>query len=152
MKEGRLNQATDHLQQLGRQRGQDGTPSWTVPENYWFADKARYNTGDFNADGRTDISAMYGYPDGRVRFFTFLAKADGGFNDNYVSYDIAPGNWEWNRVFLNSGNFNGDARTDLMYMYDYGTTEYLMSVLPTQPNGTLGGSSPPSRRIERGVW
>ncbi|MGW6704056.1 FG-GAP-like repeat-containing protein [Streptomyces sp. NPDC054956] len=130
----------------------NGTPSWTVPENYWFADKARYTTGDFNADGRTDIAAMYGYPDGRVRFFTFLAKADGGFNDNYVSYDIPPGNWEWNRVFLNSGNFNGDNRTDLMYMYDYGTTEYLMSVLPTQPNGTLGGSSPPSRRIERGTW
>lgn len=66
---------------------------------------------------------MYGYGDlngGPVALFTMRSRPDGGFDGTVKSWNVPAGNWDWNRVQLTSGDYNGDHRADVAAMYDYG--------------------------------
>lgn len=56
--------------------------------------------GDFNGDGRDDLAANYGYDDGTVKMITWVAKADGTFNEPLHGAEKTSG-WAYNsmRVF-----------------------------------------------------
>ncbi|URD62073.1 FG-GAP-like repeat-containing protein [Sphingomonas sp. KRR8] len=83
-------------------------PSWTVAA-----------AGDFNGDGRADV--VLRNVNGLLT--EWLGKADGTFfsNDAIATYSI-PTDWK----VAGSGDFNGDARADLLLRNDNGTiTEWL---------------------------
>ncbi|MER5817430.1 FG-GAP-like repeat-containing protein [Streptomyces californicus] len=88
------------------------------PDKYW-ADHMKFTTGDFNGDGRGDVAAFYGYDDGRVNLFTWLSKADSGFNTPTSSWSIPAGEWSFGRMTPRSGDFDGDGRDDIAVWYDY---------------------------------
>ncbi len=88
------------------------------PDEYW-AENMKFTTGDYNGDGRGDMAAFYGYDDGRVRVFTFLSKADGGFNAPLASWSVPAGEWNFDRMTPRSGDFNGDGRDDIAVWYAY---------------------------------
>ncbi|WP_406290037.1 FG-GAP-like repeat-containing protein [Embleya sp. NBC_00896] len=95
-------------------------PAWTSHIG-WFGSKyAKYVIGDFNGDGRADVGALYGYPDGSNAWFTFAARDNGTFEEGVRSAYVAPGNWEWWRATALAGDYNGDGVDDVAMVYDHG--------------------------------
>ena len=51
------------------------TRSWQSGAGNWYVDNLTLQTGDFNGDGRDDVAIFYGYSDGSVALWTFLATS-----------------------------------------------------------------------------
>ncbi|MEH0396258.1 FG-GAP-like repeat-containing protein [Streptomyces sp. NPDC019826] len=91
--------------------------SWSAPTGSWLRTRTKFITGDFNGDGRDDLSVFYGQGDDTVKTYVFPAAANGGF--------AAPATWwqssslDWNRTTPHAGDFNGDGRDDALVWYDY---------------------------------
>jgi len=65
-------------------------------------------TGDFNADGHSDI--LWRNTDGTI--VNWLGNSSGGFDSNYTnSVASVPTNWQ----VLGTGDFNGDGRDDILW-------------------------------------
>ncbi|CAN3979510.1 hypothetical protein KPATCC21470_2137 [Kitasatospora purpeofusca] len=125
--------------------------AWAGGPNDWWSERAKYATGDFNGDGYADIGAVYSYPDGRVRFFTFTGRPDGTVNGFTGGWDIPPGNWDWNALTLTGGKYDGDNRADLTFMYNFGDTRFSLAVVPGRPDGTFTGNLP-GWETSVGLW
>ncbi|MGW1998358.1 FG-GAP-like repeat-containing protein [Embleya sp. NPDC001921] len=116
----------------------DAFASWQSAPGNWGQGRGKYVTGDFDGDGRDDIAAMYGYANtdgGPVALFTLKSRPDGGFDAPVKSWNVPAGNWEWNRVQLVAGDFDGDHRPDIGAMYDYGGGDTALFTFHTRPDG-----------------
>ncbi|MGF1343333.1 transglycosylase family protein [Streptomyces flavovirens] len=111
--------------------------SWNVPEAYWWGEHVKFTSGDFNGDGRTDAAALYGYDDGTVSAFTWIANSSGGFGAPTKSWTVSPGNWTFESVKLTSGDYNGNGRDDLAAMYDYADGSAAMFTWLSDTDGTF---------------
>ncbi|MFI1019103.1 FG-GAP-like repeat-containing protein [Streptomyces sp. NPDC020965] len=106
----------------------------------WSAANMKFATGDYNADGRDDIGAFYGYTDGSAKLFTFTAKPDGGFNDPLHNGWTSPDWGSFDRTSVHSGDFNGDGRDEIATWYDYADgRDAVISFSPSGKDGTFGG-------------
>ena len=81
-------------------------------------------TGDFNGDGRADVV----WRNTNGSFTNWLSQANGTFSSNDANaFEVVPTSWHVDGV----GDFNGDARDDLIWRNDNGTfTTWL-----AQPDG-----------------
>ncbi|MEW2296756.1 FG-GAP-like repeat-containing protein [Streptomyces sp. NPDC006743] len=109
--------------------------SWSAPSGTWLRTRTKFVTGDFNGDGRDDLSVFYGQGDDSVKTYVFTAAGNGGFN--------TPGTWwqsaslDWNRVTPLAGDFNGDGRDDALVWYDYADGSDKTSTIQSENvNGT----------------
>ncbi|MFC5804417.1 FG-GAP-like repeat-containing protein [Streptomyces formicae] len=91
--------------------------SWSAPNN-WSASMAKYITGDFNGDGRDDITILYDYAASAVKLWTFTANPTGGFNAPIQAWSH-DGWGDWARTAVYAGDFNGDRRDDVALWFDY---------------------------------
>jgi hypothetical protein len=85
--------------------------------------KADAVAGDFNGDGKSDVAALYDYgkgPEGRNAVGLWVFDSDGHqLLPPQVAWESS-GSWTWSAVKLTSGDFNGDGRTDIAALYNYG--------------------------------
>ncbi|HEX8824131.1 MAG TPA: FG-GAP-like repeat-containing protein, partial [Archangium sp.] len=88
-----------------------------------------FNTGDFNGDGRTDWSW---YAPWANNFMVMLSNGNGSFSLVQSNTSVW-GNWS-NGSFFNTGDFNGDGRTDWSW-YAPWSTAFL--VMLSNGNGTF---------------
>jgi hypothetical protein len=110
-------------------------PSWSNSTNDWNVDQVKFVTGDFDADGRDDIAALYGYADHHVTMFSFLAQPTGGFQASLPSW-TSTGWGDWNRTYIQSGDFNGDTRDDIAAWYDYADGHDALHTFLSYADGT----------------
>jgi V8-like Glu-specific endopeptidase len=80
--------------------------------------KARFVTGDFDGDGRTDIGAAYDNGSASTSFLTWHATAT-GLDAPVTQWTTAAGVWGLTQSTWVAGDFNGDGRADLASFYDY---------------------------------
>ncbi|GAA2243793.1 hypothetical protein GCM10010232_33530 [Streptomyces amakusaensis] len=113
----------------------DVAPAPAPQPEAWREDAASRVNADFNGDGRDDVAALYGYADGSVALFTFLAKADGGFGTPVKSWTRPPGNWTFKSVKLTAGDYDGNGRADLAAMYDYADGSVALFTFTSETNG-----------------
>ncbi|MET8102634.1 FG-GAP-like repeat-containing protein [Streptomyces sp. NPDC005236] len=106
---------------LGNPDGSFRTPfkSWNVAAGSWSFANMTLNSGDFNGDGRDDVSVWYDYSDGHDTLWTFTAAANGGFNAPFNGWTTPAGNWTHSSGKTVTGDFNGDGRDDLAVFYGY---------------------------------
>ncbi|MFF4225409.1 FG-GAP-like repeat-containing protein [Streptomyces abikoensis] len=99
---------------------------WDSGTDSWRWEATKLTTGDFNGDGKTDIAALYNYgaEGGRMRsgLFTFTNQGT-RFDTHRKVWDSSTSTWKswnWDASKLTSGDFNGDGKTDLAVLYNYG--------------------------------
>ncbi|MEV6923654.1 VCBS repeat-containing protein, partial [Dactylosporangium sp. NPDC051485] len=123
----------------------DATTRWDGP--YWGSGTTFLATGDFNGDGKTDIALLYDYnTGGHVTLFTLTAhtNGDGGFDDATTRWDGPY--WGSGTTSLATGDFNGDGKTDIALLYDYGTGgDVTLFTLTAHTNGDGGLDGPVTR-------
>ncbi|QFX80743.1 FG-GAP-like repeat-containing protein [Streptomyces sp. SYP-A7193] len=117
----------------------------TAAGNYW-ADHMKRVTGDFNGDGIGDVAAFYGYDTGQVALRTWLGKGDGSFSSPFASWSTKPGNWNFDHIYAQAGDFNGDGRDDIATWYAYGDGS---DKLYTFTANTKGGFNTPFSSVYR---
>ncbi|MEV4433293.1 FG-GAP-like repeat-containing protein [Streptomyces sp. NPDC049585] len=94
--------------------------SYAAPDGQWDVANMKFVTGDFNGDGRDDISVLYGYADGTMKMHTFAAAPGGGFLNPVTSWSAGYDTWGfWENYRLHAGDFNGDGKDDIAYWYAY---------------------------------
>jgi hypothetical protein len=84
--------------------------------------------GDFNGDGKSDIGVLYDYGSARTAFVVLLSTGS-SFLAPQTWYDSGPGSWNWSASKPVAGDFNGDGKSDIGVLYDYGSARTGIQVL-----------------------
>ncbi|GLF95182.1 trypsin-like serine protease [Streptomyces yaizuensis] len=108
--------------------------AWTT-QTGWEKSRAKTVTGDFNADGRDDIAALYDYADGSEKLWTFTATPATTLTP--ISSWSSTTWGDWNRTTLRAGDFNADGRDDVSAWYDYADGRDAVNVFPATTSGTF---------------
>ncbi|MFF7156393.1 FG-GAP-like repeat-containing protein [Streptomyces sp. NPDC008139] len=116
------------------------TLAYSAPPGTWNAPRMKKLTGDFNGDGLGDVAWLSGYADGSVKVWTAINNGQDGFKAPVSSWSRPPGDWYFDHVNLQTGDFNGDGRDDLAAWYDYGDGS---DGLYTFTANVQGGFNPP---------
>ncbi|MFD7333907.1 trypsin-like serine protease [Streptomyces sp. NPDC059872] len=136
---------------LGKGNGDFAEPltSWKAAPGNWTAANVNPQSGDFDGDGRDDISVWYDYADGSDKLFTFLAKPDGGFAAPVASFAKPAGNWSVENMKFATGDYNGDGRDDLGVLYTYTNRAARLFTFLARPDG---GFPEPTAGWESAAW
>ncbi|MER5634121.1 FG-GAP-like repeat-containing protein [Streptomyces nitrosporeus] len=118
---------------------------WRTGTGNFWAEHMKRVTGDFNGDGIGDIAAFYGYDDGRVSLFTWLGTGDGSFADYTTSWAVPSGQWAFDAMTVQAGDFDGDSRDDVAVWYDHRNGDKLFTFLADAD----GGFAAPFSSFER---
>ncbi|MDT7840737.1 FG-GAP-like repeat-containing protein [Streptomyces justiciae] len=124
---------------------------WITTTDTWTAANAKMLTGDYNGDGLADVAGVYGYSDGTVGIWTWLAKGNGTYATPFRTWKSEAGDWTFSRAGFVSGDFDGDGRDDLAAWYDYAAGQ---DRLFTFRSTAAGGFDAPtaSLTIAAGGW
>lgn len=93
-------------------------PMWSSGPGNWEWSRSKLTSGDFDGDGKTDLAVLYDY--GNASSGLWIFKSTGAGLTPLFLWSSGPGNWDWGRSKLTSGDFNGDGKTDFAVLYDYG--------------------------------
>ncbi|MFE0772303.1 FG-GAP-like repeat-containing protein [Streptomyces sp. NPDC058861] len=126
--------------------------AWESPKGNFWAEHMKRVTGDFDGDGTGDVAAFYGYDDGRVSLLTWLGKGDGTFAPHFASWAVAPGNWTFDAITAQAGDFNGDGRDDIAAWYDYRNGDDKLFTFLADAEGGFGTPSPSFARTAADGW
>jgi FtsP/CotA-like multicopper oxidase with cupredoxin domain len=106
---------------------------WTLTSNgttltptvAWFsgagnsdATKAQITSGDFNADGKSDIAMLYDYGNMLSRVWTFISN--GATMAPEMAWSSGAGNCDATKCKLIAGDFDGSGTSSVGLLYDYG--------------------------------
>jgi hypothetical protein len=101
---------------LFNSNGTSNSRVWLSGPGNWGANRTKFVTGDFDGDGKSEIAALYDYGDDTTGVFLF--NPDG--TPKPRAWISGAGHWAWNRSKLAVGDFDGDGKSELAVLYDYG--------------------------------
>ncbi|MEV7425663.1 FG-GAP-like repeat-containing protein [Streptomyces sp. NPDC091212] len=129
----------------------DPVAGWEAPT---WGDGARstVSSGDFNGDGRDDIAVWYDYADGSDGVSTWLSEPDGTFKTRTVAASIPAGNLWRDHMKVVAGDYNGDGRDDLAFMYGYDAGTVRMFTMTAKADGTFNGHTGSWASSESNYW
>ncbi|MER5778283.1 VCBS repeat-containing protein, partial [Streptomyces sp. NPDC002039] len=89
----------------------------------WNWDRSKLTAGDFDGDGKTDIGILYNngrQSDGTNKTALWTAISTGkGFGAPVKKWENS-GSWNADASKVTAGDFDGDGRTDVGILYNYG--------------------------------
>ena len=122
----------------------NGNGSFTSASSSWFAgsgwDGARIKpggVGDFNQDGRADVTAFFNYGGSQTALFAWNGQTSRVFTVPSKRWEALSG-WDARRLSTGvSGDFNGDGYQDVTAFFDYGGTSTGVFVWGGNGTGSL---------------
>ncbi|HCG98542.1 MAG TPA: hypothetical protein DE036_01670 [Actinobacteria bacterium] len=118
----------------GKGRNVKVTMPWTSQPGQFDWDRVRLASGDFNKDGRSDLALFDGTPAESSALWVMLTDKSGGFTMSKW-WQGEPGAFDWDSAKMLSGDFNGDGRSDLAFLYDYAQSPTAIWIFASKGNG-----------------
>lgn len=94
--------------------------NWPLGPAYCDARKSKIVTGDFDGDTVMDLAILYDY--GNNDTSLWILKSNGVNYTPSLAWSSGPGGWDWNRSKISAGDFDGDGKSDVAILYDYGNS------------------------------
>ncbi|MFE9571045.1 FG-GAP-like repeat-containing protein [Streptomyces sp. NPDC006692] len=91
---------------------------------------------DYNGDGRSDVADWYNYADGHDALHTLLTNSDGTFKAPFEGAVFPNGYFDATKARFATGDYNGDGRGDVAFLYDYGGGKVKLFTALSKPDGT----------------
>jgi len=107
---------------------------WTSQPGRFDWERVSLASGDFNKDGRSDLALFDGTSAESSALWVMLADKSGGFAMSKW-WQGEPGAFDWESAKMLSGDFNGDGRSDLAFLYDYAQGPTAIWVFASKGNG-----------------
>ncbi|MGA5422391.1 FG-GAP-like repeat-containing protein [Streptomyces lavendulocolor] len=92
--------------------------SWKAPANSWARSSTKFVTGDFNGDGREELSVFYKQGTQGLKTYVFGTLPNGGFSDPGLPWWESAA-WDWDNAIPQAGDFDGDGHDDVLVWYSY---------------------------------
>ncbi|GAQ71167.1 FG-GAP repeat protein [Streptomyces turgidiscabies] len=89
--------------------------------NSWDWGQSSPVVGDYNGDGKADLALMYGYTGATTSLFVLNGDGAGNFASPVSWWNSGAGSWDATGAKLVAGDLNGDGKTDLEALYNYGS-------------------------------
>ncbi|MEV1331626.1 trypsin-like serine protease [Micromonospora costi] len=121
---------------ITRPDGTYGPPirSWTAASSWGHLSSVKLISGDFNGDGRADLSGFYGYAAGDEAWINWYSRPDGGFQSPVQAWRSSVfGQWSSTSVF--AADVDGDGRDDANLFYAYATGAMAVITWPGRADG-----------------
>lgn len=106
-------------------------PQWcSDPGTYW--PNVQLVSGDFNGNGYGDVGLVYDYGNNVTRAWT-MSGSSSGLTSPQLNWESST--WAWRASKWNTGDYNGDGKTDIGAFYDSGNSRTKHWVLYGTANG-----------------
>ncbi|MFE9614330.1 FG-GAP-like repeat-containing protein [Streptomyces sp. NPDC006012] len=102
--------------------------AWDSASTGWNWDRSKVTSGDYNGDGKTDVVVLYDYDQtaegaNHSKLWWAFTSAGTTFDSPKVAWDSGEMSWNWDSSKVTSGDYNGDGKTDVGVLYNYGATD-----------------------------
>ncbi|MDO8736035.1 MAG: FG-GAP-like repeat-containing protein [Thermoleophilia bacterium] len=118
--------------------GTTATPglAWSCAPGQWEWNRSKITAGDFDGDGKADMAVFYAYNGFQSGLWTMISNGTAATPN--LAWLSNPGDWDWVRSQITSGDVNGDGKADMPLQYDYGNSRSNMFIFNSNgPTMTL---------------
>lgn len=121
----------------GNGDGTFGNPLWGLHLTGWDGFHVNpVGVGDFNADGKLDVTVVYRYDSNQIELFDFSGNGNGTFGAPVWGSDQTA--WDGLRTIPSGvADFNGDGRPDVSMFYRYDSNAVELFDNAGNPDGTF---------------
>ena len=95
---------------------------WDSGVGGWDWSRSTMAVGDYNGDGKADLGVLYDYGSLRTKLLVGLSTGT-SMPAPQAWWDSGTGGWDYARSKIATGDYNGDGKTDLGVLYDYGSLQ-----------------------------